>query len=231
MATDKQQDFIQRLAPYAQEVQRKYGVPASIVMAQAALESGWGDNVKGNNFFGVKAGKSWDGRTVAMATHEYVQGNRVGITDTFRAYRNLGDSVDNYARVLATDARYAKVMQATTAHQAAEALQRAGYATDPKYAEKLKSVIASNSLERFDDPNYKGYLQDDRFAATRRRLQEQREEQPQVWSNFMTDFFQALAGLVAQVVAAISGGTDQAVVSPPSPTPARQPAPRGAVHA
>jgi peptidoglycan hydrolase FlgJ len=157
----RQSEFIEKIAPYAQEVQNKHGIPASLVIAQAALESGWGSSAKGNNFFGIKAAGKWNGPSTNVATHEYENGQRIGITDSFRAYGGLADSVANYGKFLAENRRYKHVLTANNAYDAAEEIQRAGYATDPKYATMLKDIIRSNELTRFDDKKYQGYTQSD----------------------------------------------------------------------
>lgn len=214
----KQEEFIAAIGPHAQEVQRKYGVPASIVIAQAALESGWGRSVKGNNFFGIKAGKAWQGATLDMGTHEYFDGKRVQISDRFRAYGSMQESIENYGQFLAKNPRYSKVIAADSAHEAADALQRAGYATDPRYAAKLKDIISANNLTRFDDASYRGYTEGARFEQTRQRLQDQRESNPSVWDDFMKNFIQLIVTICESLSALIFGGEQR--VSAPLATPA-----------
>jgi flagellum-specific peptidoglycan hydrolase FlgJ len=221
---EQQQRFIDAITPYAQEVQAKYSIPASIAIAQAALETGWGTKVAGNNFFGIKAGKSWLGATSATATHEYVDGVRTSMTDRFRAYDSLRASVENYGSLLARSTRYTEVVAADNAFEAADALQEAGYATDPKYAEKLKQIIESRNLTRFDDASHSGYLSADaRFKQSRERLQQVRDSEPDVWK----DILQAILGLTATMVASLgklfSGddGTPQ-VATLPTATPANR---------
>lgn len=161
----KKSEFIQQVLPHALEVQEKYGIPASLVMAQAALETGWGEHVKGNNYFGIKAGKSWKGDTAHIGTHEVIDGKRIAMKDSFRAYSGLADSVANYGKFLAENVRYKAVQLADNAYEAAEAVHRAGYATDPKYAEQLKDIIRSNNLTQYDDGKYQGYTENkDQFA-------------------------------------------------------------------
>lgn len=217
----KQQQFIESIAPHAQEVQRKYGVPASIAIAQAALESGWGEKVKGNNLFGVKAGRSWQGATIDIATHEYIDGVRTNQTDRFRSYASTKDSIENYEKLLASNARYADVVNADTAHEAAEALQQAGYATDPKYAAKLKSIIDANNLTRFDDASYRGYTEGPRFQQTRERLHQQRETNPEPWKEFMKSFLELIAGIFSAITAMLGISDDKPTSPPQTPTASR----------
>lgn len=215
---NKQEQFIAAIAPYAQEVQRKYGVPASIAIAQAALETGWGKKVLGNNLFGIKAGRSWQGATIDMRTHEYVNGVRIGIVDKFRAFANVGDAFDAYGKFLTQNVRYSNVVSADNGFEAADALQRAGYATDPEYASSLKNIITSNNLTRFDDASYSGYMEGGRFEQTRHRLKEQRESNPGVWGDFIKGFLQLVASMFSGVFALITGG-DEKAPTPPLPTP------------
>ncbi|HQT31281.1 MAG TPA: flagellar assembly peptidoglycan hydrolase FlgJ [Thiobacillus sp.] len=143
------ESFVQRLLPHAQAASTSSGIPAHFMMGQAALETGWGraeirgaDGQNSHNLFGIKAGGSWTGRTVDIVTTEYVNGKPQKQVDTFRAYDSYADSFRDYAKLLSGNARYQNVLAA--GHNAAgfaQGLQQAGYATDPKYAQKLMSVI------------------------------------------------------------------------------------------
>ena len=222
---DQQQQFIAAIAPKAQEIQKKYGVPASIAIAQAALESGFGEKAKGNNLFGIKAGSSWHGATIDMATHEYINGARLGETDKFRAYSSMENSMENYGQFLATNARYAQVIGAS-GKEAADALQRAGYATDPKYAAKLKSIINTYDLTRFDDASYQGYMADDeRFNNTRKRLNQERTADPQSWENFFSGFIQMLFSMFSGLTTAFNSTPADQHTDVPSPPRTPAPAP------
>lgn len=143
------ESFVQRMLPHAQAASASSGIPAQFMMGQAALETGWGraeirgaDGQNSHNLFGIKAGSSWTGRTVDIVTTEYVNGKPQKQVDTFRAYDSYADSFRDYAKVLGGNARYQHVVAA--GHDAAgfaQGLQQAGYATDPKYAQKLMGVI------------------------------------------------------------------------------------------
>ena len=126
----------------------KYGVPVSIILAQAAQESGWGKKVVGNAYFGVK-GRAPDGASVSFATHEDTAQGHIGIQDNFRAYKDFSDAADDYGATLKKSFPSVFANKNNPA-QFAEALQRAHYATDPKYAAKLKSIIKNNHLEQYD---------------------------------------------------------------------------------
>ena len=143
------QDFTQRMLPHAREASAQTGIPAQFMVGQAALESGWGkgeirsaDGQQSFNLFGIKAGGSWKGRSVAVATTEYVDGKPQRTVAAFRAYDSYADAFRDYANVLRANPRYQNVIaQGQDAAGFAQGLQRAGYATDPNYAQKLMNVI------------------------------------------------------------------------------------------
>jgi len=141
-------DFISRLSTPAMLVSQQSGIPHHLIMAQAALESGWGqreisiaDGRRSHNIFGIKAGSSWDGPVTEVTTTEYEQGVAKKVKAAFRVYGSYLEALNDYAKLLTQNPRYAGVSAASTAEQAAVALQQAGYATDPAYAKKLVSMI------------------------------------------------------------------------------------------
>ncbi|UCZ74713.1 flagellar assembly peptidoglycan hydrolase FlgJ [Dickeya zeae] len=141
-------DFISRLSTPAMLVSQQSGIPHHLIMAQAALESGWGqheipttDGRRSHNIFGIKAGSNWDGPATEITTTEYEQGVAKKVTAAFRVYGSYLEALNDYAKLLTQNPRYAGVSAAATAEQAAVALQQAGYATDPAYAKKLVSMI------------------------------------------------------------------------------------------
>jgi flagellar protein FlgJ len=142
--------FIAMLAAAAQACQRKTGIPASLTLAQAALESGWGDQANGNNLFGIKADRCWKGRTVDFRTTEHLGGKDVKLTDRFRAYGSWLDSMVDHAQFLLTNERYQPCFLETTGEGWARAVAKAGYATDPKYADKLVAIIRGRRLAQYD---------------------------------------------------------------------------------
>ena len=140
--------FMQTLAASAQAASATTGVPAELILAQAALETGWGrhqitthDGSNSHNLFGIKAGSHWQGKTTDIVTHEYINGRRTQMVDTFRVYDSFEHAFTDYANLIGSNPRYAGVVQAPTAEQAARELQRGGYATDPRYADKLVAVM------------------------------------------------------------------------------------------
>ena len=134
-------DFINKAKPLAVEVEQDYGIPYGVIVAQAALETGWGQSVKGNNYFGIK------GQGQSFATHEFVDGKRIDLVDSFRAYESMSDSFADYGRFLTTNPRYKAAFLTDTPAAFAQALQAAGYATDPKYASKLINIMDKWGLE------------------------------------------------------------------------------------
>jgi flagellar protein FlgJ len=141
--------FIDRMKEHATMAAKAIGIPPAFVLGQAALESGWGkreigadQGVKSHNLFGIKAGASWKGATVEIPTTEYVNGVARKVTEKFRAYDSYADAFADYAKLISGSRRYTEAAKAGgDAVAFAQGLQKGGYATDPRYAEKLASVI------------------------------------------------------------------------------------------
>lgn len=142
-------DFIARHLDAARATEAASGIPAAFMLAQAALETGWGrrdirmpDGSPSNNLFGIKATPGWRGPVTEITTTEYIGGVPRTVRASFRAYASIEESFADYARLITQSRRYAGVVaQAETAQGFAQALQRAGFATDPAYADKLTGVI------------------------------------------------------------------------------------------
>lgn len=205
--TKQTEEFIRKILPYAQEVQAKYGVPTSLVIAQAALESGWGTKVKGNNYFGIKADSRWNGEAINFTTHEATtDGKRYISNENFRAYDSLKQSVLNYGHFLANNKRYAKVLTASNGYDAADKVDAAGYATQGDYSVLLKKIIRSNNLTQYDDVKYQNYIDtDSRFEENRRHLDEGKKNDPKVWKDLMEAVGTLLGGII-QGISKIFGG-------------------------
>jgi flagellar protein FlgJ len=152
--------FVQQHADAAKQAEADTGVPATFMISQAALETGWGrkeirntDGSSSYNLFGVKAGANWKGATTDVSTTEYVNGKPTRTVAKFRAYNSYAESFADYAKLMKETPRYANaVAKARGASRGggtvvaaaagfAQGLQRAGYATDPAYADKLTKVI------------------------------------------------------------------------------------------
>jgi peptidoglycan hydrolase FlgJ len=141
--------FVSQHQGAAQEAEKRTGIPAAFMISQAALETGWGrkeirhsDGTPAFNLFGVKAGANWKGAVAEVATTEYVDGKPHKVMAKFRAYTSYAESFSDYVRLMAESPRYQRVAAASSdASGFARSLQRAGYATDPAYADKLTRVI------------------------------------------------------------------------------------------
>ena len=134
-------EFLAAMTPVAKEVAADLGISHKIVLAQAALESGWGSRVKGNNLMGIKSHGEEGGLDVV--THEVVNGKRVKLTDSFRQYDSPEDSIRGYGAFLKANSRYRHFLRAGAENEDAQlsALQTSGYATDPKYSFKLRTIM------------------------------------------------------------------------------------------
>lgn len=146
------EQFVSRMLPAAQRASQASGVPAQLIMAQAALESGWGrreirteDGRASHNLFGIKADKSWKGPVAETTTTEFVDGVAQKTRAAFRAYGSYEEAFSDYAKFLVTNPRYANVRATQDPAEAAHGLQRAGYATDPQYAGKLVRIMKQMS--------------------------------------------------------------------------------------
>ena len=143
------QEFVALHTEAAQKAEAASGIPASFMVAQAAHETGWGkqairmpDGSNSFNLFGIKAGANWQGPTTRIVTTEVEGGQPRKLTQSFRAYSSYDESFADYARLMKTSPRYREVLaNAQSAEGFAQGLQRAGYATDPAYADKLGRVI------------------------------------------------------------------------------------------
>lgn len=142
-------EFHQRLASEAVKASRATGMPANYMLGQAALETGWGrkeitgrDGTNSHNLFGIKATGGWKGKVVETVTTEYIDGVKQKRVEKFRAYDSYAESFKDFANLIQNSPRYQSVME--NIHSIggyARAMQNSGYATDPKYANKLASVI------------------------------------------------------------------------------------------
>ncbi|MDE9542811.1 flagellar assembly peptidoglycan hydrolase FlgJ [Xenorhabdus bovienii] len=158
-------DFVSMLSLPAQIASQQSGIPHLLIIAQAALESGWGqreilteEGKPSHNLFGIKAGKHWKGAVTNIMTTEYIEGEPKKMHDSFRVYGSYREAITDYVKLLTENPRYAKVAQSTTAEQGAYSLQSAGYATDPGYAKKLVSLI--QQLKSTGNQMVKAYTDD-----------------------------------------------------------------------
>lgn len=141
-------DFINTLLPYAINVAKTIGMDPKLLLAQAALETGWGGKIAklangtcSHNLFGIKASNDWQGKKVATKTLEYSDGIAQRKTAWFRAYDSFGESMEDYAKFLQNSSRYQQpIVNAHIPEVYVQELQNAGFATDPQYAKKILQI-------------------------------------------------------------------------------------------
>lgn len=150
---DLASEFVAKVRAHAIAAEELSGIPAHYMVAQAALESGWGrteprfaDGRQSFNLFGVKAGRGWNGPTVETTTTEYVNGVPQRQSERFRAYASYAEAFQDYAQLMMGNERYGPVLASRNPSEFAQNLQNAGYATDPQYANKLERVLNSPAL-------------------------------------------------------------------------------------
>jgi flagellar protein FlgJ len=147
-------EFIAVLKPYAEKAAAELNLDSDVLLAQAALETGWGRHVihtqRGDNsfnLFNIKAGSGWDGDKVNVNTLEYAQGVAQQERADFRRYASYAESFSDYVNFLQTNPRYQQALAVgEDATSYADELQKAGYATDPAYAEKIKNILVSDPI-------------------------------------------------------------------------------------
>lgn len=154
LAWSDPKSFVRDIWPHAERAARRLNVAPEAIVAQAALETGWGAHVmsdeRGNNsfnLFGIKAGGGWQGDQVSRQTLEFENGVPVRQTAKFRSYKSVAEVFRDYTDFLVDNPRYSKVHgHGNDVAGFANALQSAGYATDPKYADKITSVLNSPTM-------------------------------------------------------------------------------------
>ena len=148
---EQPKDFVSALTEPAKQVERQLGVPFQVVIAQAALETGWGqkiiknsDGSSSNNLFNIKADSRWAGAKAQKDTLEFEQGRLVKKNEPFRVYNNISESVNDYVNFLSSGTRYQDALaKPDNVEHFLQGLQKAGYATDPNYADKILGTLKS----------------------------------------------------------------------------------------
>ena len=150
----KPDDFIALIGPTAQASAATTTIPASFTIAEAALESGWGESLlakQGCNLFGVKADASWTGDTLTMPTREVVNGVSVTMGAKWRKYATWQDSIDDHAQFFLKNERYKNALVCVNDSEAfARAIAADHYATDPAYADKIIATMRSHNMTSLD---------------------------------------------------------------------------------
>jgi len=147
---EKPKDFVSALTETAKSVEKKLGIPFEVVIAQSALETGWGqkiikdkDGTSSNNLFNIKADSRWSGEKVNKETLEFEQGAVVKKNEPFRVYQSIADSVNDYVEFLSSSDRYKGALENKgNVEHFLQGLQQAGYATDPNYANKILATLS-----------------------------------------------------------------------------------------
>ena len=155
-ALETPEAFVSTLWPQAREAADRLGVDPAVLLAQAALETGWGryvsrhaDGRSSHNLFNIKADDRWDGERVSVDTREFRNGVFVREQAQFRAYDSFADSFDDYVNFLQDSTRYRPALDsAADSQRFVTELARAGYATDPDYAEKILGIIDGEPMAR-----------------------------------------------------------------------------------
>jgi len=147
-APDHAVEFLNKVSHAAVQTGNRTGIAPELIISQAALESGWGTRVIKNpdgsdshNIFGIKATANWSGKVTHVMTTEYVDGVPKKVMQPFRSYDSIEEAIADYAKLITSSERYAGVLQAATPELAAREVHMAGYATDPKYSEKLIQIM------------------------------------------------------------------------------------------
>lgn len=141
------EDFVRDSWPHAVRAGEALNIDPRVLIAQSALETGWGSRVhttaNGENsycLFGIKANQDWQGRSVDFQTLEFTNGAMQRQLATFRAYDSMAAAYDDYVNFLQSNPRYADVLRSSDSSAYSQGLQDAGYATDPNYADKIERI-------------------------------------------------------------------------------------------
>lgn len=151
------EDFVRQLHPYAQQAAKELGVEPKVILAQAALETGWGRSLIKNsngsnsfNLFNIKADRSWQGKQAQVSTLEFEQGIAKKVNAGFRSYASFQESFQDYVAFIKSNPRYGDALkQIGNGDRYLHELQQAGYATDPNYANKVMSIYHGNTMAEF----------------------------------------------------------------------------------
>ncbi|WP_317931641.1 flagellar assembly peptidoglycan hydrolase FlgJ [Halioxenophilus sp. WMMB6] len=141
-------NFLSALSEHAEQAANRLGVNKNVLLAQAALETGWGEHItanatgSSNNLFNIKSDGRWQGDSVQVTTVEYRDGVAARERANFRSYDTIAESFDDYVQFMQGNPRYQKALECAADNQAyVEHLQAAGYATDPDYASKIMAIL------------------------------------------------------------------------------------------
>lgn len=155
---DDAEDFVSRILPLAKQAADELGISARTLVAQAALETGWGkkiirlaDGTSSFNLFNIKAGKNWASDSVNRLTLEYDRGTLHKQKDNFRVYSSFEESFDDYVALIRDNQRYRDALQVDSDHDYLHAIHKAGYATDPRYVDKIMNIMQRSDFAAVAD--------------------------------------------------------------------------------
>ena len=159
MPIQSAEDFVKQLQPFAQQAAKDLGIDPNALLAQAALESGWGNSLIKNadgsnsyNLFNIKADRSWRGKQAQVSALEFDQGIARRVSSGFRSYASFQESFNDYANFIKNNPRYdSAVTKTDNVGQYMRELQHAGYATDPNYADKVMHIYQGSTLSLLTD--------------------------------------------------------------------------------
>lgn len=139
---ESHEQFVEKMMPYALKAVEGAGFNPLVLVAQAALETGWGQHVSsGNNYYGIKASKDWTGQSEKLTSPEFENGKFVNEQSSFRKYSDVLESMQDYIKFIKENPRYQNAVDKSySPDEYFEEIQRSGYATDPEYADKLKKI-------------------------------------------------------------------------------------------
>lgn len=150
--TNAQKEFVEKIASYSRELWDEYKVLPSLTIAQAILESNWGNSgltLVSNNLFGIKGYYNGDG--VIYSTKEFVNGSYITVNATFKRYPSLRESILDHASLFKRLGRYSNILGDTDYRSVCKKVQQDGYATAPTYANSLIKIIEQYNLFEYDD--------------------------------------------------------------------------------
>jgi hypothetical protein len=172
--SEKKKNFIGMMAPHVREVAARTGLDPRLILAQSAVETGWGGKAPGHNYFGIKSHNREGGQN--FMTTEYIRGAPVKKVQNFREYSGPEESSRDYASFILENPRYQEAMKAKGIDDQIKAIGKSGYATDPRYGRKLRAVALGIELPPEPQPEDKPVVQEQR--PVEQREQAQPTEQP-----------------------------------------------------
>lgn len=174
--SEKKKSFIGMMAPHVRDAAARTGLDPRLILAQSALETGWGGKAPGHNYFGIKSHNREGGQN--LTTTEYVGGAPVKKVQSFREYSGPKESIQDYANFILQNPRYQEAMKAKSIEDQIKAIGSSGYATDPRYGKKLRAVALGIELPPEPPPENKPVTQEQRPVEQKQQAQPIEQPQP-----------------------------------------------------